>query len=105
MDEDFPEPPRLRQLRRLVTLLTLTLIAGVITVVALLVIRLSSLERRAPALPPAVALPAGETALAVTLGDGWVAVVTADAAGRERIRLLDAATGAERAVTDIAPAP
>ena len=103
-DEDFPEPPRLRQLRRLVTLLTVTLIAGVITVFALLVIRLSSLERRAPALPPAITLPAGESARAVTLGDGWVAVVTADAAGRERIRVLDAGTGAERAVTEIAPA-
>lgn len=86
------------------TLLTVTLIAGVITVSALLVIRLSSLERRAPALPPAITLPAGESARAVTLGDGWVAVVTADAAGRERIRVLDAGTGAERAVTEIAPA-
>jgi hypothetical protein len=41
----------------------------------------------------------------VTLGDGWIAVVTADAAGHERIRVLDRATGAERAVTEIVPAP
>ena len=59
---------------------------------------------RAPALPPEIALPAGESARAVTLGDGWLAVVTVDAAGRERIRVLDRATGAERAVTEIAPA-
>jgi len=102
-DDDFPEPPRLRQLRRLVTLLTATLIVGVITVVALLVIRLSALQRPPLALPPEVALPAGETARAVTRGDGWLAVVTTDAAGRERIRVLDRATGAERAVTEIAP--
>ena len=101
-DEDFPEPPRLRRLRRLVSLLTATLIAGVIAIVALLVIRLSALPS-APSLPPEVALPPGESARAVTLGDGWLAVVTVDAAGRERIRVLDRATGAERAVTEIAP--
>ena len=45
-DEDFPEPPRLRRLRRLVTALTVTLIVGVITIVGLLVIRLSALAPR-----------------------------------------------------------
>ena len=100
--EEAPEPPRLRQLRLMVLALTATLIAGVIAIVALLVIRLSALPS-APSLPPEVALPAGESARAVTLGDGWLAVVTVDAAGRERIRVLDRATGAERAVTEIAP--
>jgi len=100
-----PEPPGLRRLRRLVTLLTATLILGVITVVALLVIRLAALgPAEGPALPPELALPAGETARAATLGTGWVAVVTVDAAGVERIRVLDAATGAERAAVEIAPA-
>lgn len=104
--DEFPEPPRLRQLRRLVTLLTATLIFGVITVVILLVIRLGSLSEQAgPSVPPEITLPAGEEARAVTLGKGWVAVVTADRAGLERIRILDAKTGAERAVTTIAPAP
>ena len=102
--EDFPEPRRLRQLRRLVTALTATLILGVITIVVLLVIRLSSLDP-APGLPPEIALPPGERAEAVTLGSGWIAVVTVDAAGQERIRVLDRATGAPRAVTEIAPAP
>ena len=101
-DADFPEPPRLRRLRRLVTLLTATLIVGVITIVALLVIRLSALSR-GPELPPEIALPAGENARAVTLGEGWIAVVSVDPEGRERIRVLDALTGAERAVTEIAP--
>jgi hypothetical protein len=103
--DDLPEPPRLRALRRLVTVLTATLILGVITVVALLVIRLSALQPAPPpVLPDALALPAGETAQAVTLGTGWVAVVTRDAAGAERIRVYDAATGTERAAVAIAPA-
>ena len=102
--EDFPEPRRLRQLRRLVTALTATLILGVITIVVLLVIRLSSLAP-APGLPPEIALPPGERAEAVTLGSGWIAVVTVDAAGQQRIRVLDRTTGAPRAVTEIAPAP
>ena len=101
-DEEFPEPPRLRRLRRLVTLLTATLIVGVITIVGLLVIRLSDVRRTAD-LPPAISLPAGERAGAVTLGSDWLAVVTVDATGRERIRVLDRATGAERGVSEIAP--
>ena len=102
--EDFPEPRRLRQLRRLVTALTATLILGVITIVVLLVIRLSSIGA-APDLPESLSLPAGERAEAVTLGATWIAVVTVDGEGRERIRVLDKATGAPRAVTEIAPAP
>lgn len=85
--EEGPEPPALRRLRRLVTALTAVLIVGVITVVGLLVIRLSLLKPSLPALPSAVTLPAGETAGAVTFGTGWVAVVTRDAAGQERIRV------------------
>lgn len=93
-DEDIPEPPRLRRLRRLVTVLTATLIIGVITVVGLLVIRLWSFDPTPPpALPAAVALPAGESARAVTMGTGWIAVVTVDGGGRERIRMIDATTG------------
>lgn len=101
VDEDFPEPPRLRQLRLLVNALTATLILGVIAIVALLVIRLA--PGPALPLPPEVRLPAGESARAVTFGDGWLAVVTVDGEGRERIRVLDRATGAPRAVTEIAP--
>ncbi len=101
--EDFPEPPRLRQLRWLVNALTATLIVGVITIVGLLVIRLGATPP-APQLPAEVRLPAGETATAVTFGRGWVAVVSVDAGGRERIRVLDAASGAERATLEIPPA-
>lgn len=101
-DEDLPEPPALRRLRQLVTLLTVTLILGVITVVALLVIRLARVTPPPP-LPAEIALPAGETATALTRGQGWVAVVTRDHAGTERIRVIDAQTGADRGVTEIAP--
>ncbi len=85
--------------------LTITLILGVITVVALLVIRLSAVGPAPVALPAEITLPAGERAEAVTLGQSWIAVVTVDAAGKERIRVLDRATGAPRSVTEIAPQP
>jgi hypothetical protein len=98
--DDLPEPRRLRQLRRLVTALTATLIAGVITVVALLVIRLAPVTHP-PELPASLELPGDESARAVTFGTDWIAVVTADASGRERIRVLDRATGAARAVIEI----
>lgn len=101
-DDDPPEPRRLRNLRWLVTALTATLILGVITITAMIVIRLA--PGPAPiALPPVVTLPPGETATAVTAGLDWVAVVTRDRAGRERIRLVDGLTGIERSVTEIAP--
>jgi hypothetical protein len=99
--DDGAEPPGLRRLRRLVTGLTVTLIAGVITIVALLVIRLSALSSPAPLLPPALSLPAGENAEAVTFGAGWVAVVTVDGTRRERIRVFDGG-GAQIAELEIA---
>lgn len=101
-DDDLPEPPRLRQLRWLVNTLTITLIAGFLVVVAAIVIRLSRAPAL-PALPDAVAIPAGETAGAVTFGTGWVAVVTRDAAGTERIRLFDSGSGAGRGSLEIRP--
>jgi hypothetical protein len=100
--EDGPEPRRLRQLRWLVTALTATLIVGVITIVVLLVIRLGSIGGPVP-LPDEIVLPAGEQARAVTLGGDWVAVVTVDDAGRERIRVLDRVSGVSRGVVEIVP--
>lgn len=67
---------RLRWLSRLVAVLTLTMIAGVVTITALLVTRLST---PAPLpLPEEIALPEGARALAVTAAPGWYAVVTDD---------------------------
>jgi len=102
--DEIAEPRRLRQLRLLVTALTATLIIGVITIVALLVIRLAPLAR-APDLPETIRLPPGESAGAVTLGTDWLAVVTVDAEGRERIRVIDRSTGADRGSLDILTAP
>jgi Flp pilus assembly protein protease CpaA len=79
---DAPDPalpPSLRLLKWLVIVLMLTMIGGVITVVALLVTRMPQMVGApAPALPEGFALPAGAEARAVTFGEGWIAVVTAD---------------------------
>jgi Family of unknown function (DUF6476) len=68
-------PPSLRFLKRLVTVLTVTMIVGVITVVGLLVTRLQQ-SPPVPTLPEGLTLPAGASAAAVTIGTGWIAVVT-----------------------------
>lgn len=89
-------PPGLRFLRGLVIVLMITMIAGVITVVGLLVTRMprlgappgpSSASPTPAALPPALTLPAGTRAAAVTMGQGWIGVVTDD--GRVLIFLPD----------------
>ena len=59
------------------TVLTVTMIVGVITVVALLVTRLPQVSAP-PRLPASLTLPPGVVARAVTMGTGWIAVVTAD---------------------------
>jgi hypothetical protein len=70
------------------------MILGLLTIVALLVTRLpGGGAGRLPALPEGLEMPAGRAAEAVTLGRGWVAVVTG--AGTE-ILIFDAATGALR---------
>lgn len=69
-------PPDLRFLKRLVTVLTAVMIAGLLTIVALLVIRLGQPAAAIPALPAAITLPAGETAGAVTFAKGYTVVVT-----------------------------
>ncbi|MDY6861068.1 MAG: DUF6476 family protein [Pseudomonadota bacterium] len=85
------EPPNLRFLRILVTVLTGTMIAGLLVIIALLVIRFSG-EGHVAALPDEIALPDGSTATAFTQGAGWYAVVTAD----QRILIFDAESGALR---------
>lgn len=86
-----PEPRALRQLRLMVTALTGVMIFGIIAIVVLLALRLQR-DAGLPPLPATVTLPAGTTALAVTAGQGWYAVVTAD----DRILVFDAASGALR---------
>ena len=75
------------------------MIAGVITVVGLLVTRMpQALSAQAPRLPEDLALPPGTTAEAVTFGKGWTAVVTQD----DRI-LIFGTDGALRQEVRIAP--
>ena len=70
-------PPSLRFLKRLVTVLTLVMIAGVITIVAQFVTRLPQMAVP-PTLPEGLTLPEGARVAAVTMGTGWIAVVTTD---------------------------
>ncbi|MDD9717692.1 MULTISPECIES: DUF6476 family protein [Dinoroseobacter] len=73
---EMPEPANLKFLRRLVTVLTVVMIAGVVTVIGLLVIRLQAPSL--PDLPESITLPAGVVAEAVTFGGDWIAVVAGD---------------------------
>lgn len=91
-DMDTPElPANLAFLRRLVTVLTIIMIAGVVTVVALLVIRLNADPAPLP-LPTQITLPDGTTATAFTVGSDWYGVVTED----DRILIYDQVTGTLR---------
>jgi hypothetical protein len=90
-------PPGLRFLKGLVIVLAISMIAGVITIVALLVTRLNG-GGPLP-LPETIALPDGAQAQAVTAGDDWYAVVTTD----NRILIFDRLTGDLRQELAITP--
>jgi uncharacterized protein DUF6476 len=79
MDTPEPkiEPANLRFLRILVTVLTASMIIGVVTIIALLVIRLQGEPSTTP-LPAEITLPNGSKATAFTQGGDWYAVVTTD---------------------------
>lgn len=70
-----PEPAGLRLLRVLTTALLGVMIVGVITMVAVFVIRF---PKPTVPLPDAISLPDGLRAQAVTLGPSWIAVVAGD---------------------------
>ncbi|SMP13468.1 hypothetical protein SAMN06265373_102508 [Shimia sagamensis] len=69
---------------------------GLVTVVALIVMRFRD---DGPILPENLALQDGVMAQAVTMGDGWVAVVTDD----NRILIHDRITGALRQEVVLSP--
>lgn len=87
-------------MRLLVNGLTLTLIIGFIVIVVAVLLRLNQVPSPV-AMPEAVILPSGESARAVTLSGSWVALVTVNAAGEERIRVFDRTSGAALAETEI----
>ncbi|KPA23072.1 hypothetical protein shim_13650 [Shimia sp. SK013] len=76
-------------MRLLVTGLTTVMIVGLVTVVALIVMRFRD---DGPILPEEITLPDGVAVQAVTTGDGWYALVTDD----DRILIYDRITGALR---------
>lgn len=99
MEDHSPEglPPGLRFLKTLVIVLMISMIAGVITIVVLLVTRLQG-GGNLP-LPESVTLPDGMRAQAVTIGQDWYAVVTTD----NHILIFDRLTGRLRQQLAIAP--
>lgn len=70
------------------------MIAGVLTIVVLLVMRFRAIP---PPLPAVITLPEGARAQSYTQGDTWFAVVT-DA---QKILIFDRVTGALRQSVDI----
>lgn len=76
-EQPQPLPASLHLLKWLVIGLTASLIGGVIAVVWLLVTRLP-IPHAGPTVPPALDLPAGVVAEAVTMGTGWIGVATKD---------------------------
>ncbi len=88
MDAPNEDPPHLRTLRRLVNALTVVFILGFITIVIVIVMQFARTNAvpTGPELPPFTSLPESETAQAVTYGAEWIAIVTVDEDGNERIR-------------------
>jgi len=83
-------PPDLRFLKILVTTLAGVMILGLVTIVALLVIRLTATPEPAPlALPATITLPEGSRAQAVTLAPDAVIVLS-----ETEILFFDRTTGA-----------
>ncbi|MEM9047325.1 MAG: DUF6476 family protein [Pseudomonadota bacterium] len=101
-DEDLPEPPQLRLLRRLVTVLIAVFILAVITIVVLLVIRLFQLPQPVVVgLPAGIVVPQDEAVEAVTRAKAWIIVLTRSDTGAMQVRLYDAESGALRDVMAI----
>jgi hypothetical protein len=82
-------------LRILVTVLTVVMIVGLIAVVITFVTRFPGGD--GVSLPDQVTLPEGVRARAITMGEGWYAVVTDD----DRILIFDRASGELRQNVEI----
>lgn len=78
------------------------MILGLLTIVILFVIKFMGPTVTTLALPSEITLPDGETAQAFTQGRNWLAVVTIDADGNERIHILNL-DGTPRQVVNITP--
>lgn len=100
---DPAPPPELRFLKLLVAALAGVMIAGILTIVGLLALRL---PQPAPplALPEGLVLPEGARAEAVSFGRDWLLVVTEGADGSEAL-VFDRATGQLRQRISLHTAP
>ena len=76
-------------------ILTATMIVGLITIVALIVMTFMRTGERTSGtvIEGNIALPEGQSAQAFTRGTGWNAIVTRDEEGVERILITDPETG------------
>ncbi|MBL4627201.1 MAG: hypothetical protein JKY00_04055 [Roseicyclus sp.] len=77
-ESDSPLPPNLRFLRRLVTVLTTVMIVGVITIVVLLVIRLSDNARPILVHPGVFDTPEAVETVGYSVIDGYTVLVGDD---------------------------
>ena len=95
--DEFPEPPQLRRLRRLVTWLMIVLIVGVLAIAGTIVIRLGfgvgEVLSGGPIRAERFRLPAGAEIIAVGRGRGTVMFVLRRPDGAEALHAFDAATG------------
>lgn len=83
MSDEFPEgdgplPPNLRFLRVLVTVLTAVMILGVITIVALLVIRLGDTAPPILVHPEVFDIPEGVGTVGYSIVDGYTVIIGDD---------------------------
>lgn len=102
-DGDFPEPPRLRALRRMVMALTAILALGMVVIAGTVAWRLWTAAPPArPVAAESLAIPAGATITAVGASSAEILVTTRGAEGGERLRVYRRRDGALLSVTPIA---
>lgn len=77
-EDNGPLPPNLRFLRVLVTVLTAVMILGVITIVALLVIRLGDTARPILVHPEFFAIPEGVNTVGYSIVNGYTVIIGDD---------------------------
>ena len=77
------------------------MIVGLLTMIALFVMRFWGDGESAPMLPESVELPEGARAAAITAGNGWYAVVTTD----DTILVFDRRSGELRQTIPIETGP
>lgn len=92
----------------MVTILTVTLTVGVLSIVAVLIVRIA-LEPASTRIThfeaPAVTLPAGETVTATGATSAALTFLTRDESGVERLRVFDPGTGDPRGVVEVRRTP